>query len=446
MTNVEPAPARPAVPAELSIINATVVTADLAQTVVPSATIAISNGRITFVGSAAEAPQAGSTVDAKGAIVLPGLINTHAHLAMTLLRGVADDRDLDGFLGRVLPIEGALVDPAFVEAGTEIALGESLLGGITSTIDMYFSPDRVLAVAAALGTTVHNGPVFFEFDGPDHKEFGQRMAEAEAWLAEADVLGRPKWICPHSTYLLSEAQLITLADLATRHQARVHVHAAETQAELLQVATRHGGRTPVRVLHDTGLLGHRTVLAHAVHLSDSDIELTAAAGAHVAHNPASNFKLSSGLAPIERYLDAGINVALGTDGAASANDLDLWVAMRLASYARKASSGNPTTLGAAQVVAMATRHGALAAGTGDETGSIEVGKWADLIVMQHDSLALSPSFDPISTLAYAATRREVAHVIHHGRLVVNDSTLVNARPSEILKRAEQQISRVREML
>ena len=266
--------AKESVPADLAIINATVVTVDSKNSVVPSATISIGNGRITHIGPTMGVPAAASVIDAMGAIVLPGLINTHAHLAMTLLRGVADDRDLDGFLGRVLPIEGALVDPDFVGAGTEIALGESLLGGITSTIDMYFAPERVLAIAGGLGTTVHNGPVFFEFDGPDHKPFGQRMDEAETWLMDAQRTDRPKWICPHSTYLLSEEQLVRLAELASRHHARIHVHAAETRAELAQVADRHGGRTPVRVLYDTGLLTGRTVLAHAVHLSDADIELT----------------------------------------------------------------------------------------------------------------------------------------------------------------------------
>ena len=433
-------------PAELAIAHATLVTVDPANTVIHDGTVAISNGRITYVGPSATAPRAGSTIDAQGAIVLPGLVNTHAHLAMTLLRGVADDRDLDGFLGRVLPIEGALVDPDFVRAGTEIALGESLLGGITSTIDMYFAPDTVLDVAAMWGATVHNGPVFFEFDGPDHKQFGQRIEEAEIWLAEAERSGRPKWICPHSTYLLSEPQLVTLAALAARFGARVHVHAAETQAELQQVAGRHGGRSPFRVLHDAGLLTDRTVLAHAVHLTDTDIELVASAGAHIAHNPASNFKLASGLAPIERYLEAGINVSLGTDGAASANDLDIWMAMRLASYMRKAYTGDPTTISSSQIVAMATRNGARAAGTINETGTLEVGKRADLVVMQGDSLAMSPSFDPLSTLACAATRREVAHVVHHGRVVVSNGALVNAVPTEILQRAALQISRVREML
>ena len=432
--------------ADLAITNATAVTVNSANSVLDNATIAVTGDRITYVGPSIGAPGADETLDARGAIVLPGLTNTHAHLAMTLLRGVADDRDLDGFLGRVLPMEGALVDSDFVRAGTEIALGESLLGGITSTIDMYFAPDTVRAVAAGLGTTVHNGPVFFEFDGPDHKQFGQRIDEAETWLAGSDRSGRPKWICPHSTYLLSEPQLIRLAELANRHGARIHVHAAETRAELIQVAARHGGRTPIQVLDDTGLLTNRTVLAHAIHLSATDISLVAAAGAHIAHNPASNFKLSSGLAPIERYLDAGINVALGTDGAASANDLDLWMAMRLASYARKASTGDPTAVSAAQTVAMATRNGALAAGTADQNGSLEVGKLADLVVLQHDSLSLSPSFDPLSSLAYAATRREVAHVVHRGRVVVRDGALVNAVTAEILGRAAAQVARVRAML
>ena len=439
-------PTAPPPEVDLVISRATVVTVNSGNDVILDATIAIDNGAITYVGPSSGAPVGRTSLDAKGAIALPGMTNAHAHSAMTLLRGVADDLDLDGFLGRVLPIEGALVDHEFVTAGSEMAIGESLLGGITSSIDMYFSPDAVLAVAERLGATVHNGPVFFEFDGPDHKTFERRIDEAESWLSGARAKGNPCWICPHSTYLLSEPQLEVLAELADRHDARVHVHAAETKAEIAQVAARHGGRTPFAVLRDSGLLTDRTVLAHAVHLSDADIDMIASAGAHISHNPASNFKLASGSAPIERYLAAGINVALGTDGSASANDLDLWMAMRLASYARKVSINDPTTMPAHQMVAMATRNGAAAAGVLASTGTIEVGKRADIVVLQHDALALAPNFDPISTLAYSATRREVAHVIHKGRMVVSHGSLVNATTAEILARAATQVARVRSML
>ena len=431
---------------DLLITNATIVTVNDTNDVLANGTIGVTGELITYLGPSDAAPPGHTTIDAHGAIVLPGLVNTHAHLAMTLLRSVADDRDLDGFLGRVLPIEGALVNEAFVTAGTEIALGESLLGGITSTIDMYFCPAAVLAVAAQLGATVHNGPVFFEFDGPDHKTFEERIHEAEPWLAAAVRAGRPAWICPHSTYLLSELQLVTLGELANRFGARVHVHAAETLAELAAVADRHAGRTPVEVLRDTGLLTNRTVLAHAVHLTDDDISLVATAGAHVAHNPASNFKLASGLAAIERYTAAGINVALGTDGAASANDLDLWTAMRLSSYARKAFAGDPKAMPAAQMVAMATRNGSAAAGTLATTGTLELGKRADIVVLRPDSLALAPGFDALSTLAYAAGRSDVAHVVHGGRVVVSGGSLVHTTATEILERAKSQIARVRELL
>jgi 5-methylthioadenosine/S-adenosylhomocysteine deaminase len=433
-------------PVDLVVANATIVTVNDTQDVIADGTIAIHNGLMTYIGASAGAPSGRTTLDAGGAIALPGLVNTHAHLAMTLLRGIADDRDLEGFLNRVLPIEEALVAEAFVSAGSEIALGESLLGGITSTIDMYFHPGAALGAGSRLGATVHNGPVFFEFDGPDHMTFEQRTAEAETWLDAAVAVGRPAWICPHSTYLLSEPQLLELGVLADRFGARVHVHAGETVAELAQVAARHRGRTPFAVLRDCGLLTDRTVLAHAVHMSDADIAMVAAAGAHVAHNPASNFKLASGLAPIERYADAGINVALGTDGAASSNDLDLWMAMRLASYARKVSGGDPTAMPAGRMVALATRNGAKAAGTLATTGTLEVGKRADIVVLSADSLTLAPGFDPVSALAYSAGRREVAHVIHGGDVVVSGGALVHDTPAEILRRASHQISRVRILL
>lgn len=431
---------------DLVVCNASVVTMDDAGSVYIGGAIGIDRGLITYAGDSGNAPRGRTVVDAHGAIVCPGLFNAHAHLAMTLLRGVADDHELDGFLGRVLPIEGALVGPEFVRAGSEIAIAESLLGGITSTLDMYFYGNEVLSVAAQLGATVHNGPVFFEFDGPDHKTFGERIDEAERDLALASDTGRPVWICPHSTYLLSESQLCALAELANRHRARVHVHAAETLAELDSVASRHGGRTPFAVLRDAGLLTDRTVLAHAVHMNDADIAMVAAAGAHISHNPASNFKLASGFAPIERYMEAGINVALGTDGSASANDLDIWMAMRLASYGRKASISDPTVLSASTMVAMATRNGAAAAGTLATCGTLEVGKRADLIVMRSDSLSQVPSFNALSTLAYATSRADVDTVIHDGQIVVRSGRLANADAGEVISRAAEQIERVRTML
>lgn len=405
---------------DLAITGATVVTMDAAGTVDHGATVLVDGGSITHVGPPPEHQpvDARRTIDARGALVLPGLINAHTHLAMTMFRGLADDMDLERFLTRLLPAEGAVLDDDTVAAGTTLAIAESLLAGTTSALDMYFFPEAARAAADDAGFDLRGGPVFVELPGPDDRPFADRLEWAGDLLAATDVERR--WVCPHSTYLLDETQLTAIAELAARHGARVHVHAAETTAELGLVQDRHR-RTPIEVLRDTGLLGSGTVLAHGVHLTDHDIESVASARATVAHCPASNQKLASGFARTPELLAAGIPVALGTDGAASANDLDLWVAMRLAAYPLAARRG-VGTIAAADVLAMATSCGARALGAPD-IGSIEVGTRADLVVLDPSSPSLTPAYDPVSAVAYAASRADVRWVIAGGRLVVDDRRL-----------------------
>ena len=408
------------------VFNAVVVTCDRASSVFTSGSVVIERGVFTAVSPDPVVPRRGDVlIDGQGGIVLPGLVNAHAHLAMTLLRGVADGTDLDAFLATLLPIEGALVNADVVATGTELAAVELLRSGCTSALDMYFFPGSARAAGAGVGLTVHTGPVFIEFPGPDDLAWPTRLAWSSRYLLDQEAGAR--WVCPHSTYLLSEEQLRDVAALAEESGARVHVHAAETTAEMAQVAHRHGGRTPVQVLADVGLLHDRTVLAHAVHVTDLDIELIAAAGAHVSHNPASNAKLASGLAPVRKMLDAGVNVAIGTDGASSANDLDLWMAMRLASFLPSIMHGDPGEITATDVVRMATVNGAKALGCGATHGSIEVGKVADLIVLDGRAAATTPSYDPLSTLAYATSRAEVSHVFAAGAHVVDRGRVVTRR-------------------
>lgn len=404
---------------DLAITDATVVTMDDDGTVHHGATVLVDGGVITHVGPPPAAPvDAARTIDARGAIVLPGFVNAHTHLAMTMFRGLADDLDLDGFLGRLLPAEGAILSAETVAAGTLLAVAECLRGGVTSGLDMYFFPEAAREVVADTGFDLHTGPVFVEFPGADGRRFEARLDWAGELLASTPAERR--WVLPHSTYLLDEAQLTAVGRLAGEVGARVHVHACETAAELAQVRERHG-RTPIEVLRDTGLLGPGTVLAHAVHLTDADIGTIAASGAVVAHCPASNQKLASGFARITDLLAAGVPVALGTDGAASANDLDLWLAMRLAAYPLAARAG-AGALGALDVLAMATRGGARALGTPD-VGTIGVGTRADLVVLDPSSPSLTPAYDPVATATYAASRADVRWVVAGGRLVVDDRQL-----------------------
>jgi 5-methylthioadenosine/S-adenosylhomocysteine deaminase len=350
---------------------------------------------------------------------MPGMINAHTHLAMTMFRGLADDRDLAGFLDRLLPAEAAVLDDRTVEVATRAAVAECIGAGITSALDMYFFPEAARRVSDESGFRLHNGPVFIEFPGPDARPFDQRLDWADAYLHTTCAFGSATWVQPHSTYLLDQSQLRDIAELATRHDARIHVHACETRIEIDQVRARHD-RTPIEVLAEVGLLTDRTVLAHGVHLCDGDIALIAASRASVTHCPASNFKLASGIARVPELLATGVNVPLGTDGPASGNDLDLWMAMRLAAYVHKVHSDDPTVLRAAEVVAMATINGAVALGIDDQVGSLEVGKRADVVVLDARSPALTPMFDPHSAIAYAAGRADVRSVIIDGRVVLDE--------------------------
>ncbi|NCU80947.1 MAG: amidohydrolase [Acidimicrobiia bacterium] len=405
----------------IAIINAQIVTVDKSATVIENGSLVVGgDGSIRAISSTPIANNAPETIDAGGAIVMPGLINAHTHLGMTLFRGLGDDMSLEDFLARLMPAEVRVLNYEAVHAGTELAALESLLGGITTSLDMYYLPDAAVAVAKSSGMRLQTGPNFLESDGPEPLKFDDRLKWATKWLeAPRDMIGTTGWVAPHSTYLLSEAQLRTLADLAAKFEARIHVHASETVGEMQLVAKRHGGRTPIQVLGDTNLL-RRSVLAHGVHLTDDDIKLIAQNAATVVHCPASNFKLASGVARILDLQRAGVNVALGTDGPASGNDIDLWIAIRLAGYMQKTFAKNPAVLPAIDIVRMATINGARALQLDHMIGSLEVGKRADLIVLDADSPSLTPNFDPHTTIATSVTRADVRHVLVDGKIIVRD--------------------------
>ncbi len=405
----------------IAIVNAQFVTVDKSASVIENGSLVIGgDGSIRAISSTSIAHNASETIDANGAIVMPGLINAHTHLGMTLFRGLGDDMSLEDFLARLMPAEVRVLNYDAVHSGTELAALESLLGGITTSLDMYYLPDAALAVAKSSGMRLQTGPNFLESDGPEPLKFADRLKWATKWLeAPRDTIGTTGWVAPHSTYLLSEEQLRVLADLAARFEARIHVHASETVGEMQLVAKRHGGRTPIQVLEDTKLL-RRAVLAHGVHLSDHDIELIAQNSATVVHCPASNFKLASGVARILDLQRAGVNVALGTDGPASGNDIDLWIAIRLAGYMQKTFSKNPAMLPAVELVRMATINGARALQLDHMIGSLEVGKRADIIILDADSPSLTPNFDPHTTIATCVTRADVRHVLVDGNVVVRD--------------------------
>ena len=406
---------------KIAIVNAQIVTVDKNSSIIENGSLVVgADGTIRAIAPGNITHNATEVIDARGAIVMPGLINSHTHLGMTLFRGLGDDMSLEDFLARLMPAEVKVLNYAAVHAGTELAALESLLGGITTSLDMYYLPDAALEVANSSLMRIQTGPNFLETDGPEPLKFADRLSWAKKWLAAPrDSAGSTGWVAPHSTYLLDEQQLRTLAELASEFEARIHVHAAETVGEMQLVANRHGGRTPIQVLADTKLL-RRSVLAHGVHLSDDDIALIASNSATVVHCPASNFKLASGVARILDLQRAGVNIALGTDGPASGNDLDLWIAIRLAGYMQKTVAKDPSVLPAVDLVRMATINGAKALQLDHIIGSLEVGKRADLIVLDADSPSLTPSFEPHTTIATCVTRADVRHVLVDGQIVVRD--------------------------
>ena len=405
----------------IAITNAQIVTVNKSASVIENGSLVVGgDGSIRAISSSPIANNALETIDANGAIVMPGLINAHTHLGMTLFRGLGDDMSLEDFLARLMPAEVRVLNYEAVYAGTELAALESLLGGITTSLDMYYLPEAAVEVAKASSMRLQTGPNFLESDGPEPLKFEDRLKWATKWLqAPRDSIGTTGWVAPHSTYLLNEDQLRLLADLAARFEARIHVHASETVGEMQLVAKRHGGRSPIQVLNDTKLL-RRAVLAHGVHLSDADIELIAQNSATVVHCPASNFKLASGVARILDLQRAGVNVALGTDGPASGNDIDLWIAIRLAGYMQKTFAKNPAVLPAVELVRMATINGARALQLDHMIGSLEIGKRADIVILDADSPSLTPNFDPHTTIATCVTRADVRHVIVDGDIVVRD--------------------------
>lgn len=412
---------------DLLVSGGDVLTVDEAGTVVRDGAVAVHEGEILAVGPAADVTArftAAESVDATGCLVLPGLINTHTHLAMTLLRGRADDVTLQGFLERVLTWETELLGPRNVAAAVRLAVAESIRAGVTSALDMYWFHEAAEQAARAAGWRLHTGPTFMDVpEPPDGMPYEKRLDWARRDLAARGGArgGTRPVLFAHSTYTLAPDQLVEIAALAREFGALLHIHAAENATEVATVEVKYGKR-PVELLDSLGLLGPGLLLAHAVDLTGPEIAALARSGTSVAHCPVSNLKLGCGIAPVPRLLSAGVTVGLGTDGAVSSNTLDVLGAVRQAALVHKAG-GDPTAVGAEQAVRMATIEGARALGLGDHLGSLEAGKRADLIVLDLGAPHLRPLHDPWSTLAYAAHSADVRDTVVDGRVLMRNRTL-----------------------
>jgi 5-methylthioadenosine/S-adenosylhomocysteine deaminase len=417
-----PAPALPAGDDVWLVAGGTVVTMDEAGTVVPGGAVAIRANRIEAVGPEAELAKrfpGARRLDASGRIVMPGLVDAHTHVPMTLFRGIADDLDLKGFLyGHIFPLEARFVDAEFVRWGTRLAILELLRGGVTTFVDMYYHEDAIAEEAASAGIRAVVGETLIDFPAPDNASFEAALAYTERFLARWR--GHPlvvAAVAPHATYTVSGEHLKAAHALAARFRAPLLLHLTEARSEVDAIREKYG-TTPVTWADSLGILDERTVAAHVIYPTPAEISLLAARHVGVVHCPQSNMKTAAGVAPVPALLAAGVAVGLGTDGAASNNDLSLWEEMDTAAKLHKLTSGDPTVLPARTAVAMATRLGARAVGLDSRIGSLETGKRADLILVRTDSFHQIPSYDPYSLLVYATKASDVDTVIVDGQVVM----------------------------
>lgn len=423
---------------DLLVLGGILVTMDAGRTILPDGGIAVREGVIVAVGprdAIAGAYTAATVVDARGDLVIPGLVDGHAHMPMTLFRGLADDLPLHTWLERyVWPAERRFMHRDAVTWGSRLGVAELVRSGVTTLCDMYFFEDDVAAVVDELGVRGVLSQVFFDFIGPQGLDVDANIAYATDFIARWRGHGRVvPALGPHAPYTVSPDLFRRLHELAERWDVPLVTHLAETQQERRDILGRHGC-SPVRFLANLGVLDARLVAAHCVWVDSEDIALLVASGAGVVHNPRSNLKLASGIAPVPAMLRAGVIVGLGTDGAASNNELDLLAELQFAALVHKGVSLDPLAVPATRALEMATLGGARALGLDAKIGSIEVGKHADVVVIDLDEDSLVPIYDPVSHLAYAVEAADVRTVIVDGRIVVADGALMTADDAEIRRR------------
>jgi 5-methylthioadenosine/S-adenosylhomocysteine deaminase len=416
-----------------------IIPVDPPGTVLADHAVVVMDGRIREllpVGASRERYPAARRTALPGHALIPGLINLHTHAAMTLMRGLADDQALmDWLQNHIWPVETRLVSSDFVRDGTLLACAEMLRGGITCFNDMYFHPEAAGRAAlaagmrAALGIIVIEMPSAYAADAQDYISKGLATRDA---LKNEGLLSF--CIAPHAPYTVGDKAFERIAMLQGVLDLPLHIHLHETRDEVEQSLARHGAR-PIARLQKFGLVDANLIAVHAVHLNDMEIGLLAAAGCHVAHCPSSNLKLASGIAAPARLLQAGVNVGLGTDGAASNNRLDVFTEMRLAALLAKGSAGDPTALPAHLALEMATLRAARALGIDDRVGTLAPGKYADMTAVNLGALELLPCYDPVSHLVYAAGREHVSHVWVNGELLVEDRRLTRLDSGELAAKA-----------
>jgi 5-methylthioadenosine/S-adenosylhomocysteine deaminase len=417
------------------------------EAVVERGSVAVKADRIVAIGetsSVKEKIEAREVLDASGCLIMPGLINLHTHAAMTCFRGLADDLPLQEWLHEhIFPAEASHITEETVYWATLLAAVEMVKSGTTTFCDGYFYEDSAARAIATSGirAIVGQGVVDFPAPGVPDPRINVKAAEAfvSRWQNKSPRL-IPSIFC-HSVYTCSPETLVAAKEICAEHMILFQIHLAENQAELEETQQRYG-RRPVDHLLTLGLLDKNTLCHHAVRVNEEEIELLAQSGVGISHNPESNMKLASGVAPLPKMLSAGAKVGLGTDGCASNNNLDLFQEMDKAAKLHKVHQGDPSLSSAVQIVEMATKGGAVALGMADILGSLEPGKKADLITIDLNQPHLTPMYEPCSHLVYAARGADVRDVIVDGRIVVRRGELVDIDEQEVMGKVREIASRI----
>ena len=420
---------------DLAIAGGTLVTMSSRMDIIENASIGISGGRIALVDTN-RTLAADRIIDARGGLILPGLVNTHTHLPMVCFRGLADDLPLMDWLNHhIFPMEARFVNKQMVRDGAMLAIAEMILSGTTTCCDGYFFENQIAEAALAGGMRAVAAQGFADSATPDHPQYEKMMAAAgrfvERWLPHAPMI-TPAFFC-HSPYTCSPRTLVNVKAAAREAGILYLTHLLENRDEIDTIEKRYG-RKPVPHLHHLGVLDNRTVAVHCNWMSPEDIALFADLGVSVSHNPASSMKLAAGVAPVPLMLEKGIAVGLGTDGSASNNDLDLFQEMDLSAKVHKATLLDPTVMSAETVLKMATIEGARVLGMDRLIGSVEVGKQADIIILDMNQPHLTPLYNPYSQIVYAARGGDVKTSIIDGKPVMENRRLLTMDLPAVMER------------
>src|ERR1043166_7717699 len=436
----------PATRGDVLILGGTVVTMDANRRVIENGAVAVEKGVIVDVGNSTELRKKYPRLNlifANSEVIIPGLINTHTHVPMTLFRGISDDLDLNDWLTKyIFPAPAKNVDEQFVRAGARLGLAEMIRGGTTAYCDMYYFEDAIADETKKAGVRGVLGETIIDFPVADNKTNAEAMAYTERFIQkwQNDGLIVPA-LAPHAPYTVSTDHLKAIRAMSDKYNAAVVTHVAETKKERDDIKRQYGD-TPVDYLNKIGFLSNRVIAAHTIWITDEEIDVMKRLGVGSAHNPQSNMKLASGVAPVPAMLAKDVAVGLGTDGAASNNDLNMWEEMDTAAKLHKQYSNDPKTLPAEQAFEMATIRGARALHIDKITGSLEVGKRADIDIVDLDDLNQTPYFNIYSSLVYSTKANDVRTVIINGRIVMLDRRLLTLSESAIKKDANAYRSKI----